>query len=39
MFAAFPHWYATMFSGFYIPLVFMLLALIIRVSLLNFAEK
>lgn len=30
MFAAFPHWYATMFSGFYIPLVFMLLALIIR---------
>lgn len=30
MFAAFPHWYATMFSGLYIPLVFMLLALIIR---------
>lgn len=30
MFAAFPHWYATLFSGFYIPLVFMLLALIIR---------
>lgn len=30
MFAAFPHWYATMFSGFYIPLVFMLLALILR---------
>src|SRR5690625_7531241 len=30
MFASFPHWYATMFSGFYIPLVFMLLALIIR---------
>lgn len=30
MFAAFPHWYATMFSGFYIPLVFMLLALIMR---------
>lgn len=30
MFAAFPHWYATMFSGFYIPLVFMLLVLIIR---------
>lgn len=30
MFAAFPHWYATMFSGFYIPLVFMLLALIVR---------
>lgn len=30
MFAAYPHWYATMFSGFYIPLVFMLLALIAR---------
>lgn len=30
MFAAFPHWYATLFSGFYIPLVFMLFALIIR---------
>ncbi|MCA9732559.1 MAG: cytochrome d ubiquinol oxidase subunit II [Deferribacteres bacterium] len=30
MFAAFPHWYATMFSGFYLPLVLMLLALIIR---------
>ncbi|HDR4276196.1 TPA: cytochrome d ubiquinol oxidase subunit II, partial [Bacillus anthracis] len=30
MFAAFPHWYATLFSGFYIPFVFMLLALIIR---------
>lgn len=30
MFAAFPHWYATLFSGFYIPLVFMLVALIIR---------
>src|SRR5690625_7540939 len=30
LFAAFPHWYATMSSGFYIPLVFMLLAVIIR---------
>ncbi len=30
MFAAFPNWYATMFSGFYIPLVFVLLALIGR---------
>lgn len=35
MFAAFPHWYATMFSGFYIPLVFMLLALIMRGLLCN----
>src|SRR5699024_7776245 len=30
MFATFPNWYATMFSGFYIPLVFMLLVLILR---------
>jgi cytochrome bd ubiquinol oxidase subunit II len=29
-FAAFPHWYATLFSGFYIPLFLMLLALIVR---------
>jgi cytochrome bd ubiquinol oxidase subunit II len=30
MFAAFPNWYATMFSGFYVALVLMLLALIVR---------
>lgn len=30
MFAAFPHWYATMFSGFYIPLFLILVALIVR---------
>jgi len=30
MFAAFPDWYATMFSGFYIALVLVLFALIIR---------
>lgn len=30
MFAAFPHWYATMFSGYYLALVLLLLALIIR---------
>ncbi|AIG25960.1 cytochrome d ubiquinol oxidase subunit II [Brevibacillus laterosporus] len=30
MFAAFPNWYATLFSGFYLPLVFLLLALIGR---------
>jgi cytochrome d ubiquinol oxidase subunit II len=29
-FAAFPEWYATLFSGFYIPLLLILLALIIR---------
>jgi cytochrome d ubiquinol oxidase subunit II len=30
MFAAFPGWYATMFSGFYLALVLLLLALIAR---------
>ncbi|HVB43110.1 MAG TPA: cytochrome d ubiquinol oxidase subunit II [Streptosporangiaceae bacterium] len=30
MFAAFPGWYATMFSGFYIALVLLLAALIVR---------
>jgi cytochrome d ubiquinol oxidase subunit II len=29
-FAAFPHWYATMFSGFYLPLLLILVALIVR---------
>jgi len=29
-FAAFPEWYATMFSGFYLPLLLILAALIIR---------
>ncbi|TNU74012.1 cytochrome d ubiquinol oxidase subunit II [Miniimonas arenae] len=29
-FAAFPHWYATLFSGFYLPLLLILLALILR---------
>ncbi|GIG56394.1 cytochrome c oxidase assembly protein [Longispora fulva] len=29
-FAAFPHWYATLFSGFYLPLLAILVALIIR---------
>jgi len=29
-FAAFPEWYATLFSGFYLPLLFILLALIVR---------
>ncbi|WP_313279775.1 cytochrome d ubiquinol oxidase subunit II [Timonella senegalensis] len=29
-FAAFPEWYATMFSGFYIPLFIILIALIVR---------
>jgi cytochrome d ubiquinol oxidase subunit II len=30
MFAAFPEWYATLFSGFYLPLLLILVALIIR---------
>ncbi|NOZ72724.1 MAG: cytochrome d ubiquinol oxidase subunit II [Chloroflexi bacterium] len=30
MFAAFPQWYATLFSGFYLALLLMLLALILR---------
>ena len=29
-FAAFPEWYATVFSGFYLPLLLILLALIVR---------
>lgn len=29
-FAAFPHWYATMFSAFYLPLLLILVALIVR---------
>jgi cytochrome d ubiquinol oxidase subunit II len=29
-FAAFPEWYATMFSGFYLPLLLILVALILR---------
>ena len=29
-FAAFPEWYATLFSGFYLPLFFILVALIVR---------
>jgi cytochrome d ubiquinol oxidase subunit II len=30
MFAAFPYWYASLFSGFYLALLLMLLALIVR---------
>ncbi len=30
MFAAFPYWYASLFSGFYLALLVMLLALIVR---------
>lgn len=39
MFAAFPHWYATVFSGYYIPFVVLLLALIARGVAFEFREK
>ncbi|MCU0482370.1 MAG: cytochrome d ubiquinol oxidase subunit II [Anaerolineae bacterium] len=39
MFAAFPHWYATMFSGFYLPLFLILLALIVRGVAFEFRSK
>ena len=39
MFAAFPHWYATLFSGFYLALVLMLLALIVRAVAFEFRSK
>jgi cytochrome d ubiquinol oxidase subunit II len=39
MFAAFPNWYATLFSGFYLALVFLLLALIARGVAFEFRSK
>lgn len=39
MFAAFPNWYATMFSGFYLPLVLVLVALIIRGVAFEFRNR
>lgn len=39
MFAAFPHWYATMFSGFYLPLFLILLGLIVRGVAFEFRSK
>jgi len=38
-FAAFPNWYATMFSGFYLALVLMLLALIARGVAFEYRSK
>jgi cytochrome d ubiquinol oxidase subunit II len=38
-FAAFPDWYATMFSGFYLALFLLLLALIIRGVAFEFRSK
>jgi len=39
IFAAFPHWYATLFSGFYMALFLMLLALIVRGVAFEFRSK
>ncbi|MBB3037378.1 cytochrome d ubiquinol oxidase subunit II [Hoyosella altamirensis] len=39
LFAAFPDWYATLFSGFYIPLLLILLALIFRAVAIEFRGK
>ena len=39
MFAAFPNWYATLFSGFYLALVLMLVALIVRGVAFEFRSK
>ncbi|WP_440713049.1 cytochrome d ubiquinol oxidase subunit II [Gordonia sp. FQ] len=39
LFAAFGGWYATMFSGFYLPLFLILLALIVRVCAIEWRAK
>ncbi|KZK74182.1 MAG: cytochrome d ubiquinol oxidase subunit 2 [Pelodictyon luteolum] len=39
MFAAFPHWYATLFSGFYPALILMLAAIIFRGVAFEFRSK
>ncbi|HKI58999.1 MAG TPA: cytochrome d ubiquinol oxidase subunit II [Trueperaceae bacterium] len=39
MFAAFPDWYATLFSGFYLPLFLILVALILRAVGFEFRGK
>ncbi|GMA62153.1 hypothetical protein GCM10025859_25930 [Alicyclobacillus fastidiosus] len=39
MFAAFPQWYATLFSGFYIPLFLLVIALIARGVGLEYRSK
>lgn len=38
-FAAFPEWYATLFSGFYLPLFLILVALIVRGVAFEFRNK
>ena len=39
MFAAFPEWYATLFSGFYLALFLILVALIVRGVAFEFRSK
>jgi cytochrome bd ubiquinol oxidase subunit II len=39
MFAAFPTWYATMFSGFYVALLLLLVFLIVRVLSFEWRER
>ena len=39
LFAAFPEWYASMFSGFYLPLFLILVALIVRIVGLEWRSK
>ncbi len=39
MFAAFPEWYATLFSGYYLALLAILVALIVRVIALEYRNK
>ena len=39
IFAAFPHWYATLFSGFYLALFLILVALIVRGVAFEFRSK
>lgn len=39
MFAAFPEWYASLFSGFYLPLLAILVALIVRVCAFKYRDK
>jgi cytochrome d ubiquinol oxidase subunit II len=38
-FAAFPNWYATLFSGFYLPLLLILVALITRAVAIEYRGK
>ena len=39
LFAAFPEWYATLFSGFYLALLLLLLVLIVRVCAFKWRSK